>query len=356
MINLFRLRSVTSPVWKAVLLIIMVFLFGAGTKVFFMYRDIYGISVDLKGEKRSYFYIGTGETMEDVLQNFEKSGKIRRLKGLAWVMDQKNYANHVNPGCYELTHGMDNNVLVNMLRSGMQSPVNLTFNNCRTLEDFTGKIARQIELDSASLLSALKDEEVVKPYGFSVNTIAVMFIPNTYQVFWDITADEFIKRMHKEYLAFWSVDRLKKAEEIGLSPVQVSILASIVDEETIKEDEKSMVAGVYINRLKRRIRLQACPTLKFALGDFSIRRLQNKDKQIDSPYNTYKYYGLPPGPIRQPSISGIDAVLNYQKHRYLYFCARADFSGYHVFAKTLAEHNRNARKYHRALNDERIFR
>ncbi len=177
-----------------------------------------------------------------------------------------------------------------------------------------------------------------------------MFLPNTYEMYYTTTPEQFTDRMYKEYQRFWTVARKQKAERLGYTPQQISALAAIVDEETNKNDEKARIAGVYLNRLRRGIPLQADPTLKFAAGDFSLKRILNKHKEIDSPYNTYKYAGLPPAPIRQPSITAIDAVLNAEKHDFLYFCAKADFSGYHAFARTLAEHNNNARKYHNELN------
>lgn len=193
-------------------------------------------------------------------------------------------------------------------------------------------------------------------YGFEPATFISMFIPNTYQVYWTATPRQILDRMKKEYDAYWTEERIAKAQAMNLSKVEVSTLASIVQGETNKMDEAATIAGVYVNRLKRGIPLQADPTLVFAIGDFTIRRILNKDKEFESPYNTYKYRGLPPGPINMPSIPALDAVLDYEEHRYLYFCAKDDFSGYHAFAKTLTEHNRNARKFQRALNKERIYR
>ena len=246
--------------------------------------------------------------------------------------------------------------MVNILRSGSQTPISLTFNNTRTLEEFAGKIGRQIEADSLSILSFLKDEANIKPFGFKYETIIGLFIPNSYQVYWNLNPKTFTDRMYKEYVKFWNVDRMKKAAELNLTPIEVSTIASIVDEETIKDDEKPRVAGVYVNRLRRGIKLDADPTLKFAWGDFSMRRVLNKHKGIKSPYNTYKYAGVPPGPIRQASITGINSVLNCEKHKYLYFCASPKFNGYHVFARSLREQNKNAQKYQRALNLQRIFK
>lgn len=257
-------------------------------------------------------------------------------------------------GYYFFPQGTSTNVFINMLRIGRQTPIKLTFNNTRTLYDFAGKIARQLQPDSLQLLKYWEDENVAKSYGFDKANFIGMFLPNTYEVYYTATPKAFTDRMYKEYKRFWTVNRKQKANALGYTPQQVSTLAAIIDEETNKSDEKARIAGVYLNRLKRNIPLQADPTLKFAAGDFQLKRILNLHKEIKSPYNTYQNIGLPPGPIRQPSISAIDAVLNAEKHDYLYFCAKADFSGYHTFAKTLAEHNRNAAAYHSALNKKGI--
>ena len=206
-----------------------------------------------------------------------------------------------------------------------------------------------IEADSADIAALLKDEETAKKYGFNKQTFCSMFIPNTYEFWWNTSAEEFVQRMADEYKKFWNDDRKAKANELGLSQSQVSTLASIVESETQKNDEKARIAGVYINRLKKDWLLQADPTVVFAAGDFTIKRILNKHLEINSPYNTYKYKGLPPGPICIPSTTSIDAVLNYEHHNYMYFCAKEDFSGYHNFATTNAQHEANARRYHDAL-------
>ena len=350
MINLLRLAKIRSGKWKFFLIAVMLILVVTGTILFNLYLKIFSANINLNGEKSACLYIASTDTQNNIVEKLDGNGWLKNANSLLWVMNEKKYYKHIHPGKYEINDGMNNNDLVNLLRSGSQIPVKLIFNNTRTLEDFAGKIARQIEADSVSLISALHNKELISRYGFSPETVIGMFIPNTYQFYWSTNAEAFMERMYKEYSLFWNTDRLKKAEKIGLSPIEVSTLASIVDEETIKNDEKKRVAGVYMNRLNRKIKLDADPTLKFALGDFTIKRVLNKHKKIDSPYNTYKYRGLPPGPIRQASITGLNAVLNYEKHRYYYFCANPDFSGYHVFARTLREHNRNARKYQNELN------
>jgi UPF0755 protein len=241
-----------------------------------------------------------------------------------------------------------------MLRNGNQVPVKLTFNNIRLKKDFTERISHQLMLDSPTLLERLNDSSFAASLGFDTATIMTLFIPNTYEMYWNIPVDHFLKRMKTEYNRFWTKERLAKADAISLSPAEVSILASIVEEETAKKEEFLLVAGLYLNRLRKGMLLQADPTVKFAANDVTLRRILYHHLEIDSPYNTYKHPGLPPGPIRLPSISAIDAVLNYTEHSYLYMCAKEDFSGAHNFAVTLKEHNTNARNYQAALNRNNI--
>ena len=213
-----------------------------------------------------------------------------------------------------------------------------------------GRISRQIEADSIAIVRLLNNTDSLAAWGFNLQTIPALFLPNTYEFYWNTDAWQFTKKMRQEYDKYWTEERKDKAKAIGLSPIQVSILASIVDKETNKTDEMARIAGVYLNRLRDGWLLQADPTLVFAIGDFEIRRVLNIHKEVESPYNTYKYKGLPPGPICIPSLQSINAVLNAEKHNYYYFCAKEDFSGYHVFAKTLTEHNRNAQRYQHALS------
>jgi UPF0755 protein len=236
----------------------------------------------------------------------------------------------------------------------MQTPLNVTFNNVRTKEDLAGKVSKYLIADSLSILNLFYDENKIGKFGFNTETYRAMFIPNTYQFYWTTSAEQFADRMKTEFDKFWSDERRKKAENINLSPVEVTVLASIVQSETAKNEEMTRIAGLYINRLNRGQLLQADPTVKYAVGDFSLKRILNVHLEVDSPYNTYKYAGLPPGPINFPETSAIDAVLNYEKHNYIYMCAREDFSGYHNFAVTLTEHNRNAAKYRRELDKLKI--
>ncbi|MBN1598521.1 MAG: endolytic transglycosylase MltG [Bacteroidales bacterium] len=340
---------------KRVLYVLLVVIVLAGIKAYSLYSRAFSANIILKDKHDPYLYIPTGTSYEEVLEILSKSGKIRNIDALKWVAQKKNYPNHVKPGRYKLKNRMSNNELINMLRSGSQEPVMLTFNNIRTPDQLSERIAEQLEFSSDSLLKVLISEAVHKKYNFSQHTFRCMFIPNTYEFYWNTSPENFVERMYNEYNEFWTKKRVRKSEQIGLSKEEVIILASIVDQETIKDDEKEIIAGVYMNRLQKNIRLHADPTVIYAVGDFSIKRVLRKHYNIDSPYNTYKHGGLPPGPICLPEISSIDAVLNYREHSYLYFCAKPDFSGYHNFAKTLEEHNRNAKLYRRELNRRRIY-
>lgn len=318
------------------------------------YNRMYRSNVEL--DKDKFLFIPTGSEFYAVVDSIKKNNLVIDLESFIKTANALGYTNRIKPGCYRIKAGMSNRTLVRILISAMQSPVKVTFNNVRTPEQLAGKIAKHIEADSLSILRLFKKSNTPDSYGFNDKTLISMFIPNSYQFYWNTDAKSFFDRMKKEYNLFWSKERDERAKSINLTREEVSTLASIIEEESNKRDEKPRIAGVYINRLKKGIPLQADPTIKFALGDFSIKRILTKHLEVKSPYNTYKNNGLPPGPVCCPSISSIDAVLNYEDHQYLYFCAKDDFSGYHVFAKTLTEHNRNATAYQKALNKERIFR
>ncbi|MCS6967044.1 MAG: endolytic transglycosylase MltG [Cytophagales bacterium] len=262
----------------------------------------------------------------------------------------------VKPGRYLIKSGMNNLAVVRKLRNGEQDPVRVTFTKVRTKQELVKKITRHLIADPMRLLSLLNDPTVTAAYGFTPETIVAMFIPNTYQMYWTTSEEALLQRMKQEYDRFWTPERKSKADAIGLTPLQVSILASIVEAEIKWHEEASRIAGVYLNRLNANWKLEADPTVVFAIGDFTIKRLSANDLKYDSPYNTYLYKGLPPGPINVPSPEVIDATLNAEKHRYMFFCAKEDLSGYHAFAKTYAEHLANAFRYHQALNRIGIFR
>ena len=323
--------------------------------VFRFYGNIFETNVEMNKDHVIH-YIASGDDFSDVMEGLEEEGILMKTASFRWVAAKKGYDTAVKPGRYKIRNGISNNELVNLLRSGNQDPVMVVFNNVRTLEQVAGKVSRYLELDSAAFADYMTDNALPGEYGLERSNFTTMFIPDTYEFFWTTTPEEFCKRMAREYKKFWGGERDRKAEKMGMSRTEVVTLASIVDEEALFDDENSRVAGLYMNRIRKGIPLQADPTLKFALGDFTVKRILNEDKKIDSPYNTYKYRGLPPGPISIPSVSAIDGVLNYEKNSYLYMCAKADFSGYHAFAKNLSQHNKNARAYHRAMNRRGIYR
>jgi UPF0755 protein len=306
-------------------------------------------------EETVYIYIEPSTKYDEVVDQIKKQVNLPSEKFFKIISEKMKYPETIKTGRYAIRDGMTIPEIIRMLRSGNQSAVKLTFNNMRTNENLAGRISNQLMLDSVELLNVLKDETKLEVLGFDTNTIAAMFIPNTYEVYWDTSIDNLMNRMKKEYTSFWNESRKDKAKEIGLSPIEVSILASIVEEEATYSDEYSIVAGLYLNRLKRGQRLEADPTIKFALNDFSLRRILYKHLEVESPYNTYRNEGLPPGPIRIPSIKGIDATLSPQDHKYLFMCAKEDLSGRHNFATTHAEHLRNAARYQRALNERKIY-
>jgi len=327
-----------------------------GVWAYWYYRDHYKPNVKVDGAQ-VFLFVPTGASFEQVLDSLRAMGMLVNEERFIRVAERRNYPERIRPGRYRLTDGMNNKTLVNKLQLGLQAPLRLTISgNIRTNERLAAILARYVEADSARILDALLDAELVASHGFTPATVKGMFIPNTYEVFWTVSPAGLLQRMKREYDSFWNASRREKAEALGMSPQEVVTLASIVYEESLKNDEMPRVAGVYINRLRIRMLLQADPTLKYAAGDFAIRRVLNVHKLIDSPYNTYKYLGLPPGPICIPPPVAIDAVLNYERHDYLYFCARPDFSGYHNFSRTLSQHNQYAREYHQTLNRNRIFR
>ena len=303
----------------------------------------------LQGKSVAYLYIPTGSGFNEVEILLQRDKFLKNASSFEWVAYRKHYENKVRPGRYRIRNGMSNNELINLLRSGKQEPVRVTFQNIRNREDLAGKISQQIEADSLSLLKLLRDAGYLKQYGVDSLNSFVLFIPNTYEFYWNTTADQFIRRMSREKSKFWNDARKNKCRIAGFSIPQAVILASIVERETAKDKEKPVIAGVYINRLKKGWPLQADPTIIFAWNDYTIKRIQNKHLKINSLYNTYSHKGLPPGPICLPSIASLEAVLNYDQHHYMFFCAKDDLSGYHVFTSNLAAHNRNAKKYQAAI-------
>ena len=296
---------------------------------------------------RGIVEVSKSATYEDLCNAMVESGVLANPKTFLRAAKYYKLQDSFKPGCYRFVRGMNNKAIVRTFACGWQEPVQLTFNShVRTLERLSALLGEKLEADSAAFANVLLDPQRARAFGFHQETFLSMFIPNTYEVYWTITPDSFVSRMFKEWEAFWNEERTQKAEALGLSKSDVSTLASIVVEETRFADEMPIIAGVYLNRLHKGIPLQADPTIKYLVREEGVTRILNRHLKIDSPYNTYKHKGLPPGPITMPSITAIDAVLNYTHHNYLYFCARPTFDGRHEFASSYNDHIRNADAYH----------
>ncbi|MCE6991582.1 endolytic transglycosylase MltG [Dyadobacter sp. CY323] len=314
---------------------------------------------NLQTDKQTSFalLIPEGATYKTVLDSLNKHDVIHDHISFQFLARFLGLKDKVKPGRYVIKPSSNNYVVIKKLVSGDQDAVKLTFNNIRLKEDLIKRIGSRFEFGEENFRKALNDPEVCNKYGLDTLTIVSMFLPNTYDIYWSTGTEKFLDRMHSEYKKYWSDEKLAKAKEIGLTPVQVSILASIVEEEQARKvDERPKVAGLYINRLNAQMPLQADPTIKFALQDFAIKRILNGQLLIKSPYNTYVNTGLPPGPIRVADFNSLNAVLNYDKHDYIYMCAKADLSGYHAFATNYVDHLNNARLYQAELNRLKIMK
>jgi UPF0755 protein len=334
-------------------LLLLILIFG-GAIAYRYYRFIKSPNIQVLNKKDGYLYIPSDADFEDVIGILQAEGYLIHENSFRWLSEQKKYIKNIKPGRYILTDNMSNNDLINMLRIGDQEPIRVTFNQVHNFQQLASVVSKHIEADSAQLSNHWLNEKTQQIYGFSKANFIAMFLPNTYEFYWNTSAEEFTQRMASEFKQFWNAERVAKAKTMGMSQSEVSTLASIVQSETRKRDEMPVVAGLYINRLKKGIRLQADPTVKFAVGDPSLKRIYFKHLEIESPYNTYKVLGLPPGPITFPETYAIDAVLNYQKHNYIFMCAKPDYSGYHNFATTLNEHNRYRNLYIKFLKKEGI--
>lgn len=301
-----------------------------------------------------YIYIDRDDNIDSIYTKIIQTGNPKSMKGFMILANKHEYNQHIKTGRYAIKATDNMRYLHRRLSLGYQTPINLTLGSVRTIDRIARNISRQLMIDSTEIMELLTDTAYLNNIGYTQETLPALFIPNTYEVYWNVSAKDFILRMIKEHKAFWNEKRLNQAENIGLTPHEVATLASIVEEETAVNAEKPIVAGLYINRLKRGMLLQADPTVKFSLQDFGLRRILFKHLEVNSPYNTYKHIGLPPGPIRIPSIQGLESVLNYARHNYLYMCAKEDFSGTHNFATTSAQHAANARRYQQALNRRNI--
>lgn len=318
---------------------------------FYAYQVVYTPNILVDQDDR-LFIVKEGDTFEDVQQEIYNGKYAQDLISFSFLSKLMKYDKQIKPGRYLLKRNMSNLRAIQLLKSGAQEPVRITFNNVRLITELAEKITRNLGMTPEEFEEALTQFAMNNAYGFTRDNILVMFIPNTYEVYYNITPEALVKRMYTEYENFWNEERNAKAKKIGLTRIEVSILASIVQAESIREDEAPTIAGLYINRLKQSIPLQADPTLKFAVGDFTLKRILNVHKEIDSPYNTYKYAGLPPGPINMPEIKSLESVLDYLPSDFIYMCAKEDFSGRHNFTSNYREHMNNAIRYQRALTIE----
>lgn len=325
-------------------------IFGYGT-----YRKI--ISPNVAADDAVSIFVKPTDNIDSILTQTAQNGIFKDQSSFEWWAKRQQMGNHLSAGRYLIQPGMSNRDVVNLIMSGRQTPVNVTFNNIRTKTDLAKRVGEQLLADSTDFMQLFDSTAYLEKLGVTKDNFMTLFIPNTYELYWNTSAEGFIERMAKEHDHFWTSARKTKAEKIGLTPQQVYILASIVYSENEKAaDEAPRIAGVYMNRINKGMKLEADPTVKFAIGNFALKRILFADLEIDSPYNTYKYSGLPPGPIHMPPIAYIDAVLNYEQHDFIFMCASGDGSGYHLFAKTLAEHNRNRDVYIKTLNKQGIRR
>ncbi|MFL1011346.1 endolytic transglycosylase MltG [Flavisericum labens] len=343
---------------KILIAIVILGLVAAAFFAHFVYNAMLRPNTAFNNEV-AYIFVPTNASYQEVRSQLEPL--LDDMDSFDALAERKKYTSNIKAGRFEIKKGMSNNDIINSIRS-INLPIKLSFNNQESLEKLAGRVSSQIEADSLSVLNSMKNPEFLAENHFNEATALGMYLPNSYEFFWNTSAAAFRNRMLKEYNRFWSESKRKKAEEIGLSPNQVIALASIVHEESKQASEQPRIAGVYMNRLRIGMPLQADPTLKFAAYQLPkykntiIKRVLNVHKEIDSPYNTYKNLGLPPGLIAMPDISAINAVLNYEKHKYLYFAADSNRLGFHKFAKTLSQHNVNARAYQRYLSSQGINR
>ena len=355
LIHLFKIKNVNlKKIFTYFSLIVVI---AASIYGYIIYRNIFS-SNTVFAENEVFVHIPTDADYNQAIQII--TPYVKDIELFKMTAEKKSYVTNVKSGRFLFKKDMNNNDMVNALRQNV--PLNLAFNNQERLEDFAGRIGSQIEADSTSLMKSFTDENFLKEQGMTRENVLSLFIPNSYEFFWNISADKFRDRMAKEYRKFWTPERLEKAKAQNLTPLEVSALASIVHKETVKSDERPRVAGVYLNRLQRGIKLEADPTVIYAVkknaNDFTIeiKRVLYKDLETDSPYNMYKYGGLPPGPIAMPDVTALDAVLNPEKHNYIYFCASVTNFGYHEFAITAAQHEVNRQKYVAWINKQGVKR
>jgi len=348
------LKNLKKVLWATAILGLLI----CGGFAYYVYNAIFSPNTAFENQE-AYIFINSDSSFEDLKLQLEPL--LKNMSSFEAVAQKKGYSTGLKGGKYAIKKGMNNNDIINTLRS-QNIPVRVTFNNQESLHALAGRISQQIEADSLSLLNAFNDSDFLKENEFDEDTKLGMYLPNTYEFFWNTKAEAFRDRMLKEYNQFWNGDRLARSKKLKLEASEIISLASIVQKETVKVDERPKVAGVYLNRIQKGMLLQADPTVIYAIKketgnyDTIIKRVLFRDLEIDSPYNTYKYAGIPPGPITMPDISSINAVLNAEKHNFLYFVADVSNFGYHIFAESLAQHNRNKVQYVRWLNQQKINR
>ena len=333
---------------------IYLYIAQAGLALIVALTVFYMLTPVSKADQTQYVYIDEDDTQDSVLAKVGAFAHTAGMTGLSTLIRHSSYSEHIRTGRYAIGPNEGAFMVFRHLKSGQQTSMMLTIPEVRTMDRLAAVLGNKLMLDSATIATALYDQETCQKLGYDTCTIAAMFVPNTYDIYWNISLDNLLKRMQREHDNFWKGDREQKAAQMQLTPNEVCTLASIIDEETANNSEKPMIAGMYLNRLHKPMPLQADPTIKFALKQFELKRIYNKLLNVNSPYNTYRNEGLPPGPIKVASIKGIDAVLNYVHHDYLYMCAKEDFSGTHNFAKTYNEHLKNAARYSKALNERGI--
>ncbi|NNU34342.1 endolytic transglycosylase MltG [Mucilaginibacter sp. S1162] len=336
---------------KFIVALIIIVVLALGGTLLFYYLRYFGPNVTGNEE---YLYIHTGENFNDVYKTIRDKNIVKDTATFSWAARNMKYVGHVKPGKYRLHEGMSNRKFIRMLQLGEQEQVQLSFHVFRTKEQFAGFVGKKFEADSATLLHYLDSADFVKQYGFTTDNAFVMIMPDTYQMYWNISPEKFYKRMYTHYQNFWTPARKQQAAALNLTVPQVSILASIVDAEAVYDDEMPIIAGLYLNRLRQGMKLESDPTVIFAMNDFTIHRVLNKYLSVNSPYNTYLHTGLPPGPVMMPSVNAVKAVLNPDKNDYIYMVAKEDFSNRHNFATNVAEHNKNAQKFRKALDERNI--
>jgi UPF0755 protein len=331
-----------SNAWKVLMLVIITTILLQGYQLFLQPNF-------LLQQPAKMLFIARGTSFRQLEKQLTADQIIKRPHTFRWLARLMQYDKKLFPGAYSIHPYMNNWQVMKLLRHGLQQPLNITLHTASNTAELVTVLTKNLAMQPADLQALLTDEAVVAGYGFTKANVLAMFIPNTYSVYWNITPAALLQRLYKEYQQFWTNERLAKAEKMKLSPQEVYILASIVSKETTHLAEAPIIAGVYINRLKKGMKLQADPTITYIAHMPASNRVLKKHTQIDSPYNTYLYKGLPPGPITIPTVAMIDAVLNYQHHHYLYFVAKEDLSGLHYFAKNFETHKRNAQKYRRML-------